>query len=118
MGFTNSLMWGLVALVIGGSVGVGASKLVNSYSKKQERKKVVDFLEEKTENNLKLDGEIINVRKFIYKQNDEVIIKVEIADMVKKDKIKGLKQEKTPFMGGIIQKVFPFLSKEKRINEK
>ena len=98
MAFIDPLIWGAVTLIIGGSVGVGASKLVNYLSKKQEENKIFDFIEEKTPNNLKLDGEIINVNKFTYKKSDGETIKEEIADIAKKASQERLKQEKTLFM--------------------
>lgn len=111
MAFTGYLTWGAIILIIGGSVGVAASKLANVYSKRQEVKKMLDVLEEKTPNNLKLDGETINVNKFAYKRSDGEVIKVEIADIVKKAKIKGSKQEKLSFMRRILKKVFSFKTK-------
>lgn len=117
MPFIDYLIWGVVALVIGGPVGIGFYKLTHSYSKKQEKKKIFDFLEEKTPNNLKIDGETINVKKFIYKQNDGELINVEIADIAKKAKIEGLKQEKTPFLKRIIQKVFSSKTKPSKASK-
>lgn len=97
MAFFDILIWIIITLVIGGSVGIGSSKLASLYLKKQDGIRVLNVIKGKSPNNLKLDEETINVKKFQYKRNDGEIIKVNLTDIVKKVSEIPLKQQKTPF---------------------
>ena len=82
-----------------------AARLVSSYLKKQDRMKALMVIGGKTPNNLKLDGKIIDVNKFTYKEDDGVLHKgVTFADIVKKAPQNLLKQEKVPFLRKLMNK--------------
>ena len=99
MGLFDTLIWLTLTGIIGGSIGAGASKLALRYQKKQDIKKVFEIIEGKKLNTLKLDGELIDINEFTYKDNSgKLFKKVTLSDIVKKSKVEGLKQEKTPFI--------------------
>ena len=99
MALFDSLVGLILAIVVGGSVGIGASKLASSYLKRQDKQKVLEVIEGKVQNSLKLDGKTINVNKFTYKKDDgEIIRKVTLADIVEKASPQALNRgNKVPF---------------------
>ncbi len=105
MAFFDLLIWITITLAMGGSVGVGSSKLASLYLGKQDLIRVLNVIKGESPNNLKLDGETINVNKFQYKRNDGEIIKVKMVDIVKKASEIPLKQQKTPFLKGLKDKI-------------
>lgn len=92
MALFDLLIWIALTIIFGGSVGIGMAKLISLYEKKQDIKKVFEIIEEKTPNNLKLDGKMIDVNKFTYKEEDgELKKKVTFADIVKETSQKPLR---------------------------
>lgn len=104
MGFIDYLVWGGIIMVVGGSIGAGFAKLSSLYYKSQDKKKIVGVLEGKIPNTLKLDGELIQVKKFQYKKSDGEIVKVNLADIVPKTSQKPLSKEKTSLLGELKNK--------------
>ena len=95
MAFFDYLIWGVVVLIIGGSIGILSAKLAAYHLKKQDKKKIVRVIEGKTPNTLKLDGDLIQVDKFQYKKSDGEIVKVKLSNIAKKTSQVPLNEEKT-----------------------
>ena len=98
MGFLDVLAWGGITLALGGSVGAGSAKLAAYYLKEQDKMKVVKVIEGKIPNTLKLDGNLIQVDKFQYKKSNGEVVKVKLADLVKKSSQKASIEEKQSFL--------------------
>ncbi len=97
MALFDFLIWLTLGGIVGASVGVGTAKLALYYKKRQDEKKVFEIIEGKAKNTFKLEGKMINVNKFTYKEDDgEIKRKVTLADIVKKTPQKPLKDEKAP----------------------
>ena len=77
------LIWGIGTIAIGGAVGIIIGKIYFKILKRQEEKRAIEFLLGKRKNNIKLDGELINVVKFKVKNNEGKILEIGVADMVK-----------------------------------
>lgn len=104
MGFFEIFTWVVVTASIGGIIGVGMARLSKPLSKKKNLNHLYQFLNGKTKNIIKLDGEDINIKKFTYKNMDGKIINEGITDIKKKIPSDALKHEKTPFLQGFKSK--------------
>jgi len=100
----DSIIWFALVVVIGGSIGMAAAKFVSSYQKEQDKKKMFEVIEGKIPNNLKLDGKIIKVDKFVYKDDEGEVIKVKLGDLAGKTSQKPLKEEKKGFFNRLLIK--------------
>lgn len=115
MAFFDILMWGLVTGLIGGSIGIGGALAVSSQKKRQDQIRMLKVIKGEIPNSLKLDGEMIEVKKFIYKTMDGEIIRTTLSDIVKKAPQIPLKQEKTSFLSKIKSKISSItLKREKK----
>lgn len=98
MALFDSLTFITLAIVVGGSVGIGMGKLYRFYLKNQEKKKAFKFIKGEIPNNYNLDGEKININKFITKENNGKIIKMGIVDIHKNVLSQALNKQKQPFL--------------------
>ncbi len=113
MALFDTLILAGITIVIGGSVGIGISKIFVSYQKRQDRNKALKFIEGKLKNNLKLDGELINVDKFSYKEADgNMQSELTLANIVEKNQPQDLKEGKKGSFWRFWKK------KEKEVEEK
>ncbi|KKL29005.1 hypothetical protein LCGC14_2369460 [marine sediment metagenome] len=87
------LIWGILTIVIGSVVGIVIGKFYFSILKKQEGKRAIQFLLGNRPNNLKLDGEVINVNKFVVKANSGKIIKMGIGMEIDKFEVQDQGEE-------------------------
>lgn len=104
MALISSLVWIVLGGIVGGSIGMGMAKLTLLILARQDRMKMIQVIEGKIPNNLKLDGETINVNKFIVKNNDGEMIDVKFIDPRKKTSSQGLNSEKITFLQRIKSK--------------
>ncbi len=105
MALMEIVVWSGITLVIGGSVGASAAKIASYHLRKQDKKKLLEVVEGKKANNLKIDGEIINVMKFTYKRTDGELIKdITLKEMAKKDQPVPLNEQKTTFLNKLLIK--------------
>ncbi len=96
MALFDLLIWFFVGGIIGGSVGMGISKLFLFIQKSKDQGNLLKIIQGKSPNNYKLDGKMVNIHKFIYKEDGGEIIRIEITDMIKKTSLEAPKDEKTP----------------------
>ncbi len=113
MAFFDILIWGFILLIIGGSVGVGASVLALRYKKKQEDIAIFEVINGKKPNYLELDGERVEIKKFIYKKSDGTIVEGSFKDLFKKVVQMPLKQQKTTLLSKITHMKWIEIIKEK-----
>ena len=97
MAFFDLLIWFILGTVVGGSVGMGAAKFIFYLTKIQDQRKILEIIDGKVKNNLKVEGETIDVDKFIVKDNDGKIIYIDLKD-VKKTLPRALNSEKTTLL--------------------
>ncbi|KKM66312.1 hypothetical protein LCGC14_1482480 [marine sediment metagenome] len=98
MAFFDSLAWLVVGGVVGSSIGMGMAKLTSIILATQDKKKMIQVIGGKIPNNLKLDGETINVNQFKVKNNDGDIKDVEFGKPSKKTSSQGLDGVKIAFL--------------------
>ncbi len=91
MALFDILTWVVFVMVVGGAVGMGATKFVSFLLHKKDKRDVLKVLKGKLPNTLKLDGETIEVNKFIYKKSDGEIVRESWKDIDKKVRIQALK---------------------------
>ena len=96
MAFFDVLIWFVLTMLIGGSVGIVFAMLSRLVLKRRDRNYALKVIQGKIPNNLELDGKKVDVNKFQYKENDGEIIKVNITDIGKKTQSEALKDEKNP----------------------
>ena len=102
MALFDILIWIFLLLIVGSSMGALGAKLATSRLNRLEEKKSLLIVNGKIKNILKLEGRLINVDKFTYRDDDgEIQKKVKLSDLVKKTQSAPLKQEKRTHIQGI-----------------
>lgn len=102
---SDIIIWSVITIAIGGGVGLLMGKFYFSILKRKEEKHAIEFMKGNKLNTLKLDGEIINVDKFKFKNSDGKLIEIEAKELYEKAKKispKPLKEEKIPFLKRIL----------------
>ena len=70
MALFDSLIWLTLGALIGISVGIPTSKFLVRSLKIKDENKMIKVIHGEVPNNLKIEGEIINVKKFVNKDSD------------------------------------------------
>ncbi len=94
MAFFDILIWVFITLVIGGPVGMVIAKLASSFLRIQDEKKMIEVINGRIPNNIKVDGEIFNIQKFTSKNKDGKMVVVEFGKESKKTSPQSLNSEK------------------------
>lgn len=94
MAFFDLLIWFVLGTIVGGLVGIGAAKFIFYLTKIQDQKKILEIIEGNLQNKIKMDGETIDIDKFVLKDNDGKMIHIDLKS-IKKTPSKALKSEKT-----------------------
>ena len=90
---SDIIIWSAITLLVGSGVGVLIGKAYFNILKRKEEKEAIEFLKGNKLNNLKLDGEIININKFVVKTNSGKIIKMGVGLEVDKFEFQNDEEE-------------------------
>jgi len=98
------LTFGVFGTVVGGTIGLIASKFYYAHLRRKERAKLLSFLSGEAKNTYNLDGEIIDIKIFITKDMAGEIHTEDTSDIHKKVLEQAPKREKKGFFSRIMRK--------------
>ncbi len=104
MALVSGLIWLTLGAMIGGSIAIGFANMVIILLSKKDRTLMMNIINGKSKNNIKLDGETININRFKEKNNDGIINVIEFGIDLKKTSPQVLNQVKKPFWRRILYK--------------
>ncbi len=104
MALVSGLIWLTIGGMIGGSIAIGFAKVVMILLNNQDKTLMIDIINGRKKNNIKFDGETINLNRFKEKNNDGDI-KVMVFDKdFQKTSPQALNQVKKHFWNGLLKK--------------
>ncbi len=104
MALVSGLIWLTIGGMIGGSIAIGFAKVVMILLNNQDKTLMIDIINGRKKNNIKFDGETINLNRFKEKNNDGEIKVIEFGMDLKKTSPQALNQVKKHFWKGLLKK--------------